>query len=194
MKRIVPLLCAIAAFIGALAHPINVPTQPVSPYADTEVFTNIVIHPSRTDVCDVKLHLQLDGTAYNDLEVGFGCDVNTNSVLDVEEIEAVYGWRGGCYFIENVRTWERFETEATDNVQRGVFDVHMALDSKSMLTSFTATCGGDAAFADFSTKHPPSWLYRNNWKLLRVVRRGAAVPSEWIQCEVGHNFLLIKLR
>jgi hypothetical protein len=194
MKRIVPLLCVVTASIVALARPINVPTQPVSPYADTEVSTNIVIHPSRTDVRDVKLHLQLDGTAYNDLEVGFGCDVNTNGVLDVEEIETVYGWRGVRYFIENVRTWERFETEATNNVQRGVFDVHMVLDSNSTLTSFTATCGGETAFGGFSTPHPPSWLYRNNWKLMRVVRRGAAAPSEWVRCEVGYNFFVIKLR
>ena len=221
MKKLVPLLCVVAASIVALARPINVPTQPVSPYADTEVSTNIVIHPSRTDVRDVKLHLQLDGTAYNDLEVGFGCDVNTNGVLDVEEIETVYGWRNapapsgvgladerseelsqsesrksprGRYFIENVRTWERFETEATNNVQRGVFDVHMVLDSNSTLMSFTATCGRETAFSDFSTTNPPSWLYRNNWKLLRVVRRGAAAPSEWVHCEVDYNFFVIKLR
>ena len=56
MKRIVPLLCVVTASIVALSRPINVPTQPVSPYADTEVSTNIVIHPSRTDVRDVKLH------------------------------------------------------------------------------------------------------------------------------------------
>jgi hypothetical protein len=188
------LVAVALAVATALARPISIPTQPVSPYADTEVSTNIVIHPSRTDVRDVKLHLQLDGTAYNDLEVGFGCDVNTNGVLDVEEIETVYGWRGGRYFIENVRTWERFETEATNNVQRGVFDVHMVLDSNSTLTSFTATCGGETAFGCFSTPHPPSWLYRNNWKLMRVVRRGAAAPGEWVRCEVGYNFFVIKLR
>ena len=180
--------------VSAFARPINIPTQPVSPYADTEVSTNIVIHPSRTDVRDVKLHLQLDGTAYNDLEVGFGCDGNTNGVLDVEEIETVYGWRGGRYFVENVRTWERFETEATNNVQRGVLDVHMVLDSSSTLTSFTAMCGGETAFACFSTTPPPAWLYRNNWKLLRVVRRGAGTPSEWVRCDVGYNFFVIKLR
>jgi hypothetical protein len=190
------LVAVALAVVTALARPISIPTLPVSLYADTEVSTNIVIHPSRTDVRDVKLHLdnlQLAGTAYNELEVSFGCDVNTNGVLDVDEVETVYGWRGGRYFIENVRTWERFETEA-NNVQRGVFDVHMVLDSNSSLTSFTATCGGETAFSDFSTAHPPSWLYGNNWKLLRVVRRGAAAPGEWVRCEVGYNFFVIKLR
>lgn len=194
MKRIVPLLCVITASIVALARPINVPTQPVSPYADTEVSTNIVIHPSRTDVRDVKLHLQLDGTAYNDLEVGFGCDVNTNGVLDVEEIETVYGWRGGRYFVENVRSWERFETEATNNVQRGVLDIHLEFSRNSALASFAATCGGETAFAGFSTTPPPAWLFKNDWKLMRVVRRGAGTPGEWVRCDVGYNFFVIKLR
>ena len=194
MKRIVPLLCVVTASIVALARPINVPTQPVSPYADTEVSTNIVIHPSRTDVRDVKLHLQLDGTAYNDLEVGFGCDVNTNGVLDVEEIETVYGWRGGRYFIENTRNWERIEAEAAYNAQRGVVDIHLTHSPDFAPKSFAATCGGEAAFAALSTTPPPAWLFRNNWNMVRVVRRGAGTPSEWVRCEVGYNSFSIRLR
>ena len=43
------------------ARTILVQTQPVSPYADTEVSTNVVIQTGRTDVRDVKIRLQLDG-------------------------------------------------------------------------------------------------------------------------------------
>ncbi len=155
-----------------------------------------LVFDCRTDVREVKLHLQLNGTEYNDLEVGFGCDVNTNGILDVEEIDTVYGWRGGGggYFIENARTWERIETDAANNAQAGVFDVHMALDMDSVLADFSATCGGETAFAALSTTHPPAWLYRNNWKMMRVVRRGAETPGEWVRCEVGYNFFVIKLR
>jgi hypothetical protein len=32
---------------------------------------------------------------------------------------------------ESLLTWERFETEAINDIQRGVFDVHMVLDSNS---------------------------------------------------------------
>lgn len=104
------------------ARTILVPAQPVSEFADTEVSTNIVLHASRTDTREFGIHIQLAGTPTNDLEVAFGRDSNTNGVLDVQEIDTVYGWRGGRYFIENVRSWELVEhigstkpNERTDN-------------------------------------------------------------------------------
>ncbi len=179
----------------ASARVIDVPLQAVSPsFADTEVSTNLVIHPSRTDVREVKIHLQLIGTEYNDLEIGFGRDVNTNGVLDVEEIETVYGWRGGRYFIENVRGWERIETEAANNDRRGVIDIHLTHGPDFMPKSFEATCGGEVAFAEFSTKPPPVWLFRNNWNMARVVRRGVGTSGEWVRCEVEYASFFIILR
>ena len=87
------VLTAVVVGMHAFARTIVVPTQPVSPYADTEISTNVVIQTGRTDVRDVKIRLQLDGTPTNNLEIAFGCDANTNGVLDVSEIETVYGWR-----------------------------------------------------------------------------------------------------
>ena len=48
---------------AAFARQIVIPTLPVSPFADTEVATNVVIHESRTDVRDVQIHFQLEGTS-----------------------------------------------------------------------------------------------------------------------------------
>ena len=221
MRLKLPLVAAALLAAGGLfARTINIPAQPVSPFADTEVSTNLVIHPSRTDVRDVKIHLQLSGTASNDLEIGFGRDANTNGVLDVEEVEMVYGWRGGRCCIENVRGWERLETEAANNFQRNapvaegdqvgrmseanepqggrksprVIDIHLMHGLDFMLKSFAATCGGEVAFAELSTVPPPAWLFRNNWNMARVVRRGAETLGEWVRCEVGYNFFVIKLR
>lgn len=235
MKKLSLLFFATAIIGIASARVINIPTQPVSPFADTEVSTNLVIHPSRTDVRDVKIHLQLAGTAYNDLEIGFGRDVNTNGVLDVEEVETVYGWRGGRYFIENTRNWERIENEAACNAQRNapvaegdqvgrmseatepqsgrksprVVDIHLTRGPDLAPKSFAATCGisperseprqrslegCETAFAALSTTPPPAWLFRNNWNMVRVVRRGAGTPSEWVRCEVGYNSISIRLR
>ena len=190
------LLLFSMAFVTSMASArvINVPSQPVSPFADTEASTNVVIHTGRTDVREVKIHLQLTGTAYNDLEIGFGTDANTNGVLDVEEVETVYDWRGGRYFIENTRTWDRFETEAAYNALCGVIDIHLTHGQDFTPASFTATCGGETAFVRLSTTPPPGWLFRNSWNMARIVRRGAGTPSEWVRCEVGYNFFYIKLR
>ena len=65
---------------------------------------------------------------------------------------------------------------------------------KSWLTRFSATCGGQTAFPSLAATQPPAWLYRNNWKLMRIVRRGAATPSEWVRCKVGYNSFSIRLR
>ena len=205
---------------SACARQIVIPAQPVSPYADTEVSTNVVIQTGRTDVRDVKIRLQLDGTPTNNLEIAFGCDANTNGVLDVWEIETVYGWRAGRYFVENVRAWERIETEAAvnalwnppvaegDQVGRmseaneprsgrkspGVLDVHLEHDPDFAPRRFTATCGGETAFSDLSTTPPPAWLFRNRWNMARVVRRGAGTPSEWVRCDMRHNSFALKVR
>ena len=52
-KIILPLLM-VTLGVRVYARTILVPTQPVSPYADTEVSTNVVIQTGRTDVRDVK--------------------------------------------------------------------------------------------------------------------------------------------
>ena len=95
--RIVCLL-AVAMPFAASARTIVVPPQTVSPYADTEVSTNCVLHRSRIDARTFDVHFQFEGTPTNNLEVAFGRDSNTNGVLDVQEIDTVYGWRGGALF------------------------------------------------------------------------------------------------
>ena len=190
---LLPLLMATLG-LRVYARTILVPTLPVSPFADTEVSTNVVIHGSRTDVRNVRIHFQLEGTPTNNLEVAFGCDANANGVLDVSEIKTVYGWRGGRYFIENVRAWERIETPAAATALCGVIDIQLHNDKHFVPRSFAATCGGEPAFANLSTTPPPAWLFRNEWNMVRVIRRGAGTPSEWVRCDVRHNSFAIRVR
>ena len=190
---LLPLLMATLG-LRVYARTILVPTLPVSPFADTEVSTNVVIHGSRTDVRNVRIHFQLEGTPTNNLEVAFGCDANANGVLDVSEIETVYGWRGGRYFIENVRAWERIETPASASALCGVIDIQLQNDKHFVPKSFVATCGGESAFAGLSTTPPPAWLFRNKWNMVRVVRRGSGMPSEWVRCDVKYDSFAIKVR
>ena len=176
------------------AKTITMPSFPLSQFTDTEVSTNFAINASRSDVWQMDLHLQLEGTPTNDLEVALGRDVNTNGVLDVEEIETVYGWRGGRYFIENVPAWERIEVEAATNALCGVCDIHLENNSSVVPRRFTATCGGVAEFGGLATAHPPAWLFRREWDMVRVVRRGAWISSEWVRCDIEYQLLAIRLR
>ena len=148
--------------------------------------TNVALHLFRTDARDVQLHIQLDGTATNNLEVAFGRDSNTNGVLDVSEMETVYGWRAGRYFIENVRAWERMEAEAAPGALCGVIDVHVAIGRDFRPSRFSATCGGAPAFGSLSSA-PPAWLFRSDWDMMRVARRGTCQPAEWVRCDIGYT-------
>ena len=76
---------AVAMPFAALARTILVPTQPVSPYLDTEVSTNVPIN--KADISYSDLNFRFDGTPTNNLELAFGTDMNTNGVLDAEEAE-----------------------------------------------------------------------------------------------------------
>ena len=188
------LALCVALATAASARTILVPAQPVSEFADTEVSTNIVLHASRTDTREFGIHIQLDGTQTNDLEVAFGRDSNTNGVLEAGEVETVYGWRAGRYFVENVRAWERIEAEAAANALCGVVDIQLRNDAQTAPRRFTATCGGIAAFTELATTPPPAWLFREEWDMVRVTRRGAGVPSEWVRCDIEYASFAIRLR
>lgn len=190
------LILIYLAFFVALplgAREINVPTQPVSPYADSEVSTNLVLNASRTDVKELGINLLFNGTPSNNFEVAFGQDVNTNGVLDVEEIDTTYGWRGGRYFIENVTGWNRIEEDAISGSTNGVMDIKVEVGANFTPTTFTAICDGEPAFEALSTQ-TPQWLYKGHWNMMRVVRRGTEPTSEWIRCTVNYNHVLILVR
>jgi hypothetical protein len=195
MKFAAVVLVALLVHASAFAVArVVVPLLSVSQFADTEVSTNFAINASRSDVWQMDLHLQLEGTPTNDLEVAFGRDVNTNGVLDVEEIETMYGWRGGRYFIENVNAWERIEEEAATNALCGVCDIHLENNSSVVPRRFAATCGGVAAFASLSVNPTPAWLFRREWNMVRVVRRGAGISPEWVRCDIEYQSFSIRLR
>ncbi len=192
VKGVITVLLA-AAGMFASARTIVVQTQPVSPWPDTEVSTNVVLHRDRTDTRKLHVHFQFEGTPTNGLEVAFGRDENTNGVLDVAETETVYGWRAGRYFIENARDWERHEVSALANATDGVVDIHLENDSAFVPKRFTATCGGETAFARFAAR-PPPWLFRADWTHARVTRRGKGVPPEWVRCDIGYTTFVMKFR
>ena len=183
-----------AALLTATAMGITVPPMSASEFADTEVSTNFALHAGRTDTWGFDLRIQIAGTPTNDLEVAFGVDANTNGVLEVEEIETVYGWRGGRYFVENVPGWDRIETEAATNALCGVLEVSLQNNSSAVPRRFAATCGGVAAFASLAATPPPAWLFRREWDMARIVRRGAGIPSEWVRCDIEYQSFSIRLR
>lgn len=176
------------------ARTILVPAQPVSEFADTEVSTNIVLHASRTDTREFGIHIQLAGTPTNNLSLCFGRDVNTNGVLDVGEIETVYGWRAGRYFVEDVVGWRVYESPVTNAAKAASAEFRVENAADGTPRRFVATCAGASAFPGLPSGQPPDWLFRREWDMMRVVRRGAGAASEWVWCDVGHGYFHVRVR
>ena len=171
----------------------TVTQMPVSPFADTEVSTNMVINKANINYVDLKF--TFCGTPTNNLEMAFGTDANTNGVLDAEEVEIRFGWRGGRYFIENALTCESFDSDAIAGSQNLFVELHLDIKTSPQQVRRIAVAGVNAsAFAGILSDRPPAWLWRREWNLMRVTRRGTEPPSDWLYYKASNLGFAIRLR
>lgn len=192
MRNLLTILVAAAGMLAS-ARTVAVPTMSVSPYADTEVPTNVAINKAQISYSDLEFHFS--GTPTNNLELAFGTDVNTNGVLDAEEVETRFGWRSGRYFIENALTWERFVSEPASGAQN--LSVKMHLDIRYALQQVkrvNVTGTNASAFGGILSERPPAWIWRREWNLMRVTRRGTEPPSDWLSYKAANLGFSIRLR
>lgn len=186
-------LLAVAGAWTLQAVEFTVNQMPVSPFADTEVSTNMVIN--KADINYVDLKFTFCGTPTNDLEMAFGTDVNTNGVLDAEEVETRFGWRGGRYFIENALTCESFDSDAIAGSQNLSVELHLDIRSSPQQVRRIAVSGVNAsAFAGILSGRPPAWLWRREWNMMRMTRRGTEPPSDWLYYKASNLGFAIRLR
>ena len=192
MRSLALLLAVLAG--SAFARMVVVPPQPVSPYADTEVSTNISFSVSSEHAREIEMRFALDGCMSNCVQVAFGKDVDGDGVLGVDEAETLYGWRNGRYFAESVTEGLRVEEADSGNVDSRVFAINLRLKKGEGLRHFTAT--NDMGVAIFTNLNATAqnWLYKPDWNMMRVTRRGPGVPAEWFSCDLSSHFFYIKLR
>ena len=180
--------------LAVLGLHIDVPPQPVSPYADTEVSTNMpfVVDGERTR--EIKMRFALDGCASNCIQVAFGRDADGDGVLGVDESETLYGWRNGRYFAESVADGLRVEEPDSGRAASRVLTMNLLLKKGEGLSRFAATNGvGVAVFTNLSAT-AQGWLYKPDWNMMRVTRRGLGVPAEWFTCDLSSYYLYILMR
>ena len=189
------LLSVFALGAAGMLHAVEftMESMPVSPFADTEVSTNMPIN--KADISYADLKFSFDGTPTNNLELAFGTDVNTNGVLEAEEIDARFGWRGGRHFIENARTSERFEEVPANLPQSFSVEMHLEVRYNSQqVRSMNVSGVNAAAFGALVSNVPPAWIWRRDWNLMRATRRGMEPPSDWIEYSASHRGFAIRLR
>ena len=192
MKTLLTILVAVAG-MQASAWTVHVQEMPVSPFADTEVSTNVPIN--KADISYSDLNFRFDGTPTNNLELAFGTDMNTNGVLDAEEVGARFGWRAGRYFIENAQTGELLGGDVLNPTQSFSVDMHLEVRYSSQQVRKVVVSGVNAAeFGALATNVPPAWIWRREWNMMRATRRGTEPPSDWIEYSASHRGFAIRLR
>ena len=185
---------SVALPFAASARTIVVPPGAVPEHADTEVSTNIQFSASSEHAREIEMRFALDGCASHCIQVAFGRDEDGDGVLGADESETLYGWRNGRYFAESVADGLRVEEPDPGSAASRVLTVNLLLKKGEGLSRFAATNGvGVAVFTNLSST-AQSWLYKPDWNMMRVTRRGPGVPAEWFSCDLSSHFFYIKLR
>jgi len=188
------LICASA--FGAV-----MPQLPEPVHADTEVWTNVPCAQLLSDVREFEVVLDFTGTASNCVQVAFGCDENGDGDLSWNEEGVVIGWRAGDYFIEDVKGGRRFREDGALGERalpagsesggqglpalprRLMFRVAAGEDGAK---SASVVCDGAAKFAE-ALGGDLQWLYRRDWNMAKVTRRGVDSPGEIVLVESDHG-------
>ena len=190
------LVAAVIAFLplAAFAKPIVVSPLSVSPYADTEVSTNVVFNTTRFDVKKFELNFQLECSSSNCIQVALGRDADSDGMLSFAETDVVYGWRNGRYFVEDVKGACRYEENISPLVMEAHnFAVCIQTTKEYQPKAFSAMVGATSVFMSL-TETVPAWLYRPEWNLMRITRRGVGLPSQWVAYDVKYAQLYITVR
>lgn len=188
------LSTVLAALISAASFGLHVEVRPgaVPESVSTEVSTNIPFNAVRSDVREVRMHFTFEGVSSNCIQVAFGRDADGDGVLSFDETDAVYGWRNGRHFAEDVKTGVR--TEEPEAATGRALSVRMRMTKESLPAHFAATNGvGVAVLGDIASS-VPTWVYRPEWNLMRVTRRGPGVPAEWFLCDIKYNEFFLIMR
>lgn len=184
----------VVGVMSAFARTIVVPPAPVPEFADTEVSTNIAVRVSDEQTQEIEMCFALQGTSVsNCIQVAFGRDADGDGILGADESETLFGWRNGRYFAESMADGIRVEEAANGSSTSRVFTVGFRLSKGRGLRHFTATNEtGVAVFTNLSVS-AQGWLYRPDWNMIRVTRRGPGVPAEWFSCDIRSHAFVIRL-
>ena len=188
------LSIVLAALVSVTAFGLHVEVQPgaIPECVSTEVSTNIPFNAVRSDVREVRMHFTFEGVSSNCIQVAFGRDADGDGVLSFGETDAVYGWRNGRYFAEDVKAGVR--TEEPEAATGHALSVRMRMTKESLLAHFAATNGVGVALLGDIASSVPEWIYRPEWNLMRVTRRGPGVPAECFLCDVKYNEFFLIMR
>ena len=141
----------------------------VSPFADTEVSTNMPPPVRGDDPLVFGFDMDFSSSPSNCVEIAFGADADGDGTLAPEETGLVLGWDCGEWFVRS-ETAEIAETSAVP-CGRQLLRVAARVRRDGGVASFDAAANGSPVFAGLAAA-PPAWLHDRAWNLCRLTARG----------------------
>ena len=194
MKRIKSIaIFSIIIVVSAVceAKTIVVNTLSEGGFVDSEVSTNIAFNVGRSDLKQLSIRLDSTRSDANSVQIAFGNDLNGNGDLEPEESVFVVGRRKCNYFVEDVVAGTRYvETGNGSATMDGYLEVTVLTGMSYEPKNIMIECECGQCFCDMSAK---PWMYRTDWNLVKVTRRGVAA-SEWCRIKSVYRAMIWMLR
>ena len=187
-----PLAVCLCPFLSAKEIAVGAP--PRSPFLDTEASTNVAFSLVRGDVKAFDVRIDLAGTVSNCVQVAFGRDADGDGDLAPGETGLVLGWRAGRYLVEDVAAGARlFEMNCGPAGVDRFLHLRVETDADSAPRAASLANEVGACFPDLASECP-AWLFRRDWDLLQVARRGVGPADELCRVRNGCRSLHLVFR
>ena len=184
IKQVVIIGCLTAAG-AAEAHQLKPARLAPSPFADTEVSTNVTCNLNLPSLKMYRLALGLVATTSNEVEVVIGADADRDRRLSFDEQGVVLACDGGEWILGGMRdeVWGMSEAVSEEGWR--------------FVTGGPDTNGVVWAYIEVDIrrhKSNPAWLYSDTWNLMKVTRRGVDDPLELVKLETRTSGTIVILR
>ena len=180
-RAVVWFAATLAATAPALT--LDVPRLSSPVFADREVSGDAAITANAAEnLRRFRLEISFDATPSNNVQIAFGRDSEPlDGALAAEETAFIVGWDSGEWFLRPTGLKERFVHAPANGQTPGRRMLRAAIRVNTQGTPTAVEFSDDAgafAFDGLPPAPPPLWLTPDNWNLLRVTVRGAAIAEE----------------
>ncbi len=172
IKQVVIIGC-LAAAGAAEARQLKPARLAPSPFADTEVSTNVTCNLNLPSLKMYRLALGLVATPSNEVEVVIGPDADRDGRLSFDEHRVVFACDGGEWIAFGLGGVIEPVIGGPDT--NGVVWAYIEVDIRRH-------------------KSNPAWLYSDTWNLMKVTRRGVDDPLELVKLETRTSGTVVILR
>jgi hypothetical protein len=179
----VVVLFAVTLAATAPALTLDVPRLPSPTFADREVSGDAALPGNASaNLRRFRLELAFTATPSNNVQIAFGHETTPlDGHLAAEETAFIIGWDSGEWFLRPAGLKERFVHAPADGhmPQRRTLRAAIRANTQGIPTAVEFSDDtGTFAFEGLPLEPLPSWLTPENWNLLRVTVRGAAIAEE----------------